>query len=209
MQANARQRLFATLCVVAFIFAQAGCSENDMSITAYHEAGHAIATLALGGTVTYITIQPNGNDLGYCNCTSGLADRMAMIYAAGKVSETMFFTDPDSYGSTHDLTEAKRLAHQSRIPLETIVQRTRYLLNSPSRLRAIEMLAKELLRTSYVSGSRAAQIFRKAQSGYLPHQEAHPEAHQEASADLWVDDGIRIAQTSFRHLRSVQIKSEF
>ena len=95
-------------------------NDHDKAVTAYHEAGHALAAAALNYTdpVTKVTILPRGRALGYTmvmptedrfNKTRNqlLDDR---VYGMGvRVAEEIVFRDP-STGPANDIQQATKTA---------------------------------------------------------------------------------------------------
>ena len=95
-------------------------NDHDKAVTAYHEAGHALAAAALNYTdpVTKVTILPRGRALGYTmvmptedrfNKTRNqlLAD---LVYGmGGRVAEEIVFRDP-STGPANDIQQATKTA---------------------------------------------------------------------------------------------------
>ncbi len=95
-------------------------NEHDKSVTAYHEAGHAICAAALHYTdpVTKVTILPRGRALGY-TMVMPVEDRYSktrnqllddLVYAmGGRVAEEIVFRDP-STGAANDIEKATKTA---------------------------------------------------------------------------------------------------
>ena len=95
-------------------------NDHDKAVTAYHEAGHALAAAALNYTdpVTKVTILPRGRALGY---TMGMPteDRFNktrnqllddLVYGmGGRVAEEIVFRDP-STGPANDIQQATKTA---------------------------------------------------------------------------------------------------
>jgi len=95
-------------------------NDHDKAVTAYHEAGHALAAAALNYTdpVTKVTILPRGRALGY-TMVMPTEDRFNktrnqllddLVYGmGGRVAEEIVFRDP-STGPAHDLQQATTTA---------------------------------------------------------------------------------------------------
>ncbi len=95
-------------------------NEHDKYVTAYHEAGHAVAAAALQYTdpVTKVTILPRGRALGY-TMVMPTEDRYSrtrnqllddLVYAmGGRVAEEIVFRDP-STGASNDIEKATKTA---------------------------------------------------------------------------------------------------
>lgn len=95
-------------------------SEDDKKMTAYHEAGHALAAAAShhADPVTKVTILPRGQALGY-TMTLPTQERYStsrnqlldqLTYAmGGRAAEELIFGDP-STGASNDIQKATRIA---------------------------------------------------------------------------------------------------
>ena len=95
-------------------------NDHDKAVTAYHEAGHALAAVALNYTdpVTKVTILPRGRALGY-TMVMPTEDRFNktrnqllddLVYGmGGRVAEEIVFRDP-STGPANDIQQATKTA---------------------------------------------------------------------------------------------------
>ena len=95
-------------------------NDHDKAVTAYHEAGHALAAAALTSTdpVTKVTILPRGRALGY-TMVMPTEDRFNktrnqllddLVYSmGGRVAEEIVFRDP-STGPANDIQQATKTA---------------------------------------------------------------------------------------------------
>ena len=95
-------------------------NDHDKAVTAYHEAGHALAAAALNYTdpVTKVTILPRGRALGY-TMVMPTEDRFNktrnqllddLVYGmCGRVAEEIVFRDP-STGPANDIQQATKTA---------------------------------------------------------------------------------------------------
>lgn len=95
-------------------------NDHDKAVTAYHEAGHALAAAALNYTdpVTKVTILPRGRALGY-TMVMPAEDRFNktrnqllddLVYGmGGRVAEEIVFRDP-STGPANDIQQATKTA---------------------------------------------------------------------------------------------------
>lgn len=95
---------------------------NEKRMTAYHEAGHAVAAAALNHTdpVTKVTILPRGRALGY-TMVMPTEDRYSssrhelldqLVYAmGGRAAEEVVFHDP-STGAANDIQKATEIARK-------------------------------------------------------------------------------------------------
>lgn len=60
------------------------------TLTAYHEAGHAVLGAAIGDSPTYITIKPNGPNLGRSDQKMlGRSEVLVQVYLAGYAAEEL------------------------------------------------------------------------------------------------------------------------
>ncbi len=97
-------------------------SENEKKTTAFHEAGHAIATLALGKAVDplqKVTIVPRGRALGitysvpdedHLSYSKTYLTNQIIIMMGGRVAEEIIF-DHLTTGAGNDLERATQIAH--------------------------------------------------------------------------------------------------
>ncbi len=145
--------------------------------TAFHESGHAIMAISLGRLIEKVTIEPkkNGIDgirLGSCKLQKGrskaskdwLEDEV-MILLGGMVAESFVTGRYCEMGAASDLSAVRRLLQSqpgSPKQLERwerrMLDRTVHWLNAPSHRETIEVVAKELLEKTTVSG-RAVRHF--------------------------------------------------
>jgi len=155
-------------------------SERERSITAYHEAGHAIVghALPLGDPIQKITIIPRGRAGGYTlslptedksyNTRGELIDRMAMMLG-GRVAEELRIGDYTT-GASNDIQKATALAR------EMVTQ-----FGMSERLGPIQLgqkegqpfLGRDMGHTVDYGGGVAEQIDREI---HLLIDEAHDEA---------------------------------
>ena len=96
-------------------------TQRDLKITAYHEAGHAVATyfLPTQDPVHQITIVPRGNALGLTlnlpdedqlHMTRNQMLERIVVLLGGRVAEKIVFDDV-STGASNDLQRASKIAH--------------------------------------------------------------------------------------------------
>lgn len=95
-------------------------TDEEQRITAYHEAGHAVVRLAIGGTVERVTIQPRSHSLGATismqedknlHSKKHIMGELAVL-CAGRAAEEIFI-DEISTGAANDLERASQLANTS------------------------------------------------------------------------------------------------
>ena len=90
-------------------------SEQD-TLTAYHEAGHAVIALMLGRAVHEVSILPGGKRLGYCEMRKGgrapkdALEADLLILLAGMAAEAKISGQYGLDGASQDLQMAERLA---------------------------------------------------------------------------------------------------
>ena len=149
--------------------------------TAYHEAGHAVMGMTLGRPIQKVTILPGqlptgGVRLGACKIRKGrlkasndwLEDEV-LILLAGMVAEAHFTDRHCQQGAAQDLRAVRRLL-QSRASSERQLERlerrllnkTEHLLGGAGHARAVELIARELLKQETVSGRAVRHLFEQA-----------------------------------------------
>jgi hypothetical protein len=143
-----------------------------IEVTAYHEAGHAVADLALGRAFRYLTIEPDEDSLGHCmgvayrggqrlemdvyegnNRARDWIERRVKTLLAGAIAERRFTGRNSSAGGwSDDRIAIDLLSHlcgtetfEIDTYLDLLIIRTRALLSVPHRWMAIQRLAAQLL----------------------------------------------------------------
>src|SRR5262249_54157653 len=88
-------------------------------ITAYHEAGHAVAAMALGPPVRRVRVLPGDKFLGRCEFGKGVfrptedwLEREILIALGGIVAEAMHTGNYSWDGAARDLQSVRRLIVQ-------------------------------------------------------------------------------------------------
>ena len=161
-------------------------AKAELTATAFHEAGHAVAALVLGRPVEKVTIAPSRSstgrmNLGICKIQKGrtkptkdwLEDE-AMILFAGMVSESHFTGQYCQQGAGQDLRAARRLLSQTRATTERqleklerrLLDKTEHLLDEECNTKAIEMIAAELIANETISGRAVKHLFNQAVQKY-------------------------------------------
>jgi ATP-dependent Zn protease len=149
-------------------------------LTAYHEGGHAVVAYILHRRFGSISIVPEEDVEG--RITLGKAkyiepdwdtsrrcvielEKRAMVLCAGVVAERLFTGRRHWKGSENDITKAvDYLAYQCgndeevSAYLELIWIRTRNLLRLPQHWAAVEAVAEELLKNSFLGQRRVRGI---------------------------------------------------
>jgi hypothetical protein len=142
-------------------------------ITAFHEAGHAVAALVLGRPVAWVSIQPDRKYLGVCAFDKGVfrrsedwVEREGVIALAGVAAEAGFTGELDWAGAAHDRDYALRLARGRNgddRKAERLVKRwlskADHLLGRGDAWEAVERIAQELVRKDEISGRAARHLF--------------------------------------------------
>jgi hypothetical protein len=80
-------------------------------LTAYHEAGHAVAALATGASLDYVTIKPNGDFQGHTKSTGGAPPGsvwFAVREIAGRRGEVLGGGKPPDWPGTVAAVRARR-----------------------------------------------------------------------------------------------------
>jgi hypothetical protein len=143
-----------------------------IEVTAYHEAGHAVADLALGRAFRYVTIEPDEDSLGHCmgvayrggqrlemdvyegnNRARDWIERRVKTLLAGAIAERRFTGRNSSAGGwSDDRIAIDLLSHlcgtetfEIDAYIDLLIIRTRALLSVPHRWMAIQRLAAQLL----------------------------------------------------------------
>lgn len=144
------------------------------TLTAYHEAGHAVIALELGRTVNEVSILPGAKRLGYCEMAKGTGKRLkdaletdVLILLAGLAAEAKVSGRYSPSAATEDLEMARRLmftragnARQTQRLLERMLDKVEHLMSAESTWAAITSIAEELLKSRHLSG-RAARHFHE------------------------------------------------
>ena len=144
--------------------------------TAYHEAGHAVAALALGRPVHKVSALPDRDRLGWCEFRKGVfrpsddwLEREALIALAGLAAEALHTGEYALAEAGQDLRYVRKLALQraSERSVERLERRllakTEHLLSDDDHWRAVERIAAELLKHGQISGRAARHLFEQAQ----------------------------------------------
>jgi hypothetical protein len=144
--------------------------------TAYHEAGHAIMSLALGRPVACVSIRAARTHLGTCEFgkavfrpTEDWLEREILISLAGLAAEARHTGEYawEAAGRDHDYAEdlAQQRAGNPRKAqrlLRRLLAKAEHLLNQQANWKAVEQLAAELLRAGEVSGRTARHIYQES-----------------------------------------------
>ncbi len=152
-------------------------------LTAYHEAGHALMAVLLGGQVRSVTIEPDHDDGPRRDGDSQVVWRRAKISdkefakltvqvcLAGPVAEMLYTGDPyhpgmvaEWSGDWRDAWDAASLLHadeRARLQyLEQVSIRLYHRLNQDDHWQAIASLADGLLAHETLEGEEVDEIVR-------------------------------------------------
>jgi hypothetical protein len=143
--------------------------------TAYHEAGHAVAALALGRPVARVSVLPNRERLGACHFQKGVfrpskdwVEQEIIISLAGLAAEARHTGEYARDAAGRDLRFVRDLAVQRAGPRQAerlerrLLAKTEHLLADDGHWRAVEAIAAELLTRGEISGRAAKHLFEQA-----------------------------------------------
>ena len=145
--------------------------------TAHHEAGHAVAALALGRPVHRVSIRADRERLGACHFGKAVfrpsedwLEREILIALAGLAAEARFTGDYAWDGAARDRQYVAELtleragnARQAERLERRLLSKTEHLLDQPGNWLAVERIAAELLRTGSISGRAARHLYEECQ----------------------------------------------
>jgi ATP-dependent Zn protease len=143
--------------------------------TAYHEAGHAVAALALDRPVVKVSIRADRDRLGICSFgkpvfrpSEDWLEREVLIALAGLAAEARHTGTYDRFGAARDLRYARQLSlqrtgndRQAERLERRLLAKAENLLERPSNWRAVECLAEALLRAGEISGRQARHLYEE------------------------------------------------
>ncbi|HEY8961052.1 MAG TPA: hypothetical protein VIM57_02540 [Luteolibacter sp.] len=148
-----------------------GSEQN--TLTAYHEAGHAVIALQMGRTVREVSILPGAKRLGYCEMAKGgrqpqdALEADLLILLAGLAAEAKVSGQYGLGGASQDLRMAEKLAlhragnaRQAARLLERTLDKVEHLMRDAATWSAVDLIAAELLKAGVLSG-RAARHFHE------------------------------------------------
>jgi ATP-dependent Zn protease len=144
--------------------------------TAYHEAGHAVLALALGRTVSRVSVLPNHLRQGQCDIQKGafrasqdVMETQVLILLGGLVAEARHTGHYCPEGASQDLRVIRSLTNKRATTQKQIerlerrmVDKAEHILDRPGVWSAVEKIAAELLRCSTISGRAARHLFDAA-----------------------------------------------
>ena len=141
--------------------------------TAYHEAGHAVMSLALGRPVASVSARARRELLGVVAFGKAVfrpsedwVEREMLISLAGLAAEAIHTGEYAWDAASKDYDFAADLAREragnprkAERLLRRALSKAEHLLSQEANWRAVERLAAELLRRGEVSGRAARHIF--------------------------------------------------
>ena len=157
---------------------------DEETLTAYHEAGHAVIAFALGGEIDSIGLYAEADDwlperYGDCHVHWGRVDvncswqiqREVLTLLAGPVSEQIYRDSsmhPAQYAPwRYDwLMACQRVQQVVRTPsqqasiMETLLEWLQRLLSRPENWAAVAAVADELLAHEYLDGEMLEDTLR-------------------------------------------------
>ena len=145
--------------------------------TAYHEAGHAVAALALDRPVVKVSIQPDRDRLGICffgkavfRPSQDWLEREVLIALAGMAAEARHTGQYDHAAASRDLRYAHELAlqragndRQAERLQRRLLSKVEHLLEQESHWAAVVRIAAALIEQGEISGRQARHLFDECQ----------------------------------------------
>jgi Peptidase family M41 len=145
------------------------------SVTAYHEAGHAVIALCLDRPVHRVSVLPNRDRLGQCEFGKGrfkpsedALEREILIALAGFAAEARHTGNYHMEGANQDLRYVRRLVLERKTERaapryeERMLSKVEAMLADDATWRAVEVIAAELLKHGVISGRAARHLFEQA-----------------------------------------------
>ena len=148
--------------------------EASDAATAYHEAGHAVAALALDRPVIKVSIRSDRDRLGICAFGKSVVrpsedwlEREILIALGGVAAEVRHTGDCVWDGAARDRAYVRRLAvqragdrHAERLE-RRLLDKADHLLARDSHWRAVQLIAAELMTRGVISGRAARHLFEQ------------------------------------------------
>jgi ATP-dependent Zn protease len=144
--------------------------------TAFHEAGHAVAALALGRPVHRVSVLADREHLGTCHFGKAVfrpsedwLEREMLIALAGLAAEARHTGAYAWEGAGRDRQYAADLARrraggarQAERLERRVLSKVEHLLDQPGHWEAVERIAAELLRHGALSGRAARHLYEES-----------------------------------------------
>lgn len=151
---------------------------DQKTLTAYHEAGHAVMALLMGRSVQKVSIIPSQNRLGVCKMQKGrvkqVQDKLEaemLILLAGMAAEGRRAGKYNIAGASQDLRMVEKLAmsrsgnaRQAEKLIHKTLDKTQHLLSNKGTWKAVKIIAEELLENESISGRAAKHHLSIAQA---------------------------------------------
>jgi len=152
--------------------------EDNRTLTAYHEAGHAVMALLMGRAIQKVSIIPSQNRLGTCTIKKGrtkqVQDKLEaeiLILLAGMAAEGRKSGHYNVQGASQDLRIVEKLAmarsgnpRQSQKLIHKMLDKTQHLLSNKAAWSAVKVIADELIQHESISGRAAKHHLTLAQN---------------------------------------------
>ncbi len=149
---------------------------DQRSLTAYHEAGHAVIAIVVGRSVNKVSIIPGGNRLGACKMSKGrkkasqdVLEAELLILLAGLAAEGRKSGRYNMGGAAQDLRDAEKLAfsragnsRQAEKILKRTLDKVHHLFDQSANWAATKSIAEALLESEAISGREADHLYRMA-----------------------------------------------
>lgn len=171
------------------------CDDEELSLTAYHEAGHAAMGWILGRQPLEVSIVPSDGQAGFCNSAlmeggAGFQsdhEHVCMIVLAGGIAQQKYSSRDDLEGNEqdHDLVAGSVRKMLSRLDTLTnsaqaeaeyfriLDNATREILEYKEVWRLVDMVTRILIRDRSIKGDVLEDILLERASGlqqlYCPH----------------------------------------
>lgn len=150
-------------------------SVDQNTLTAYHEAGHAVVAISVGRSVSKVSIIPKKSKLGVCKMQKGRAkasqdalEADLLILLAGMAAESRMSGVYNLQGAGQDLRDCERLAmsragnaRQAGKLIKRALDKVQNLLSSDHHWAAVKAVAKDLLEKEEISGRAAVHHFEQ------------------------------------------------
>ncbi|MBK1854103.1 M50 family metallopeptidase [Verrucomicrobiaceae bacterium 5K15] len=151
---------------------------DQKTLTAYHEAGHAVMALLMGRSVQKVSIIPSQNRLGVCTMQKGRAKQVQdkleaemLILLAGMAAEGRKSGKYNIHGASQDLRMVEKLAmsrsgnaRQAEKLIHKTLDKTQHLLSQSGTWQAVKAIATELVENESISGRAAKHHLTLAQA---------------------------------------------
>ena len=149
---------------------------DQLTHTAFHEAGHAVIAIITGRNVNKVSIIPGANKLGVCKMSKGrkkaspdALEAELLILLAGLAAEGRKSGKYNFLGASQDLRDAEKLAlmragnpKQASKILKRALDKVHHHFDQPANWTATKSIAKALLKSESISGREADHLYKLA-----------------------------------------------